>query len=130
MNSGKITGLIAGFILMGAGAGLLALNLESGWIETSSFLGALIGAGIATIAVTILNIRRRSRGMVADERDYRIAEKAGHRFFQIIFPLTGLVLAAVSIVENDLPAQAVLGPLFAVMGMSYVVLYYWYRRKM
>lgn len=130
MDSRETATLIAGLILIGLGSGVLVL--EPSWISSvSGAVGALVGAGIAAIVVTLLNIRRRrSRGMVADERYYRIAEKAGHRFFQIIFSLTGFVLAAVSIIENDLPAQAVLGPIFAVMGASYVGLYYWYRRKM
>lgn len=130
MDSREVATLVAGLILVGLGAGVFVL--EPGWISSvSGAVGALVGAGVAAMVVTLLNVRRRkSQGMVADERDYRIAEKAGYRFFQVVFPLTGFMLAVVSIVENDLSAQTVLGPVFAVMGVSWVVFYYWYRRKM
>lgn len=130
MNLREVVILIAGLILIGLGVGVFVL--EPHWISSvSGAVGALVGAGIAAMVVTLLNIeKKKSKGVVADERDYRIAEKAGYRFFQIIFPLTGFVLAVITVIENNLSAQAVLGTIFAVMGVSYVGLYYWYRSKM
>ncbi len=63
-----------------------------------------------------------------DERDYRISEKASLRTFQIIFIVQGFLYATLAILGIQLPAQPVVGALFAITGISYAGIFQWYKR--
>ncbi|MCQ1535768.1 DUF2178 domain-containing protein [Methanosarcina sp. KYL-1] len=102
------------------------------WVSSVSGAAAgLIVAGVALILIALWKYKIRKSGEIKeDERDYRIAEKASFKTFQIIFILQGVLYATLGILNIQLPAQPVVGALFAITGISYAGIFQWYRRKM
>lgn len=121
---------IAGIILLTSGIATYLTNPN--WISsTTGATGTLIGAGITALIITIWNTwQKTKKEVITDERDYKISEKASYKTFQISFTLTGLIFASISITKYQPPAQTVLGLIFALMGLSYILLFYHYRKKM
>ncbi|WP_209619425.1 DUF2178 domain-containing protein [Methanolobus bombayensis] len=130
MKAQEIISLIFGTVLFTMGTYVMVY--EPAWV--SSIYGAaagLIGAGIALVAITLWNYMNRKSGIIKeDERDYRIAEKASFRTFQIIFIIQGFLLAVLGIINIQLPAQPVVATLFAITGISYMGFFQWYRKQM
>ena len=108
------------------------------WIYNPSWVSGvygatvgLIGAGVALILIALWKYKIRISGEVReDERDYRIAEKASFKTFQIIFIVQGFLYATLGILDIQLPAQPVVGVLFAITGISYAGIFWLYRRNM
>ena len=122
--------LIAGVLLFVGGA--LVLAIEPDWAVSPAGAGAaLIAAGL-TIAITTVSRRRRVRRgeFVADERIESLNEKAGNRAFQATFALEGVLFAALSVTAFDPPVTTVLGGLFVVTALTYLVASSYYRRLM
>lgn len=130
MKAQEIASFTIGILLATIGIYIWAYNPS--WV--SSVHGAavgLIGAGVALILIALWKYKIRISGEVKeDERDYRIAEKASFRTFQIIFIVQGFLYATLGILDIQLPAQPVIGALFAITGFSYMGFFYWYRRNM
>jgi uncharacterized membrane protein len=126
----EIISILFGIVLVISG--VYVLVYEPDWVTSvSGAMGGLIGAGVALILITFWQYRSRVSGELReDERDYRIAEKASFRTFQVTFILQGFLFAVLGIFTIQLPAQPVVGLLFAITGVSYVVFFYWYRNKM
>lgn len=130
MKSQEIVPLILGIFLISAG--IYILFNEPIWVSSVyASMAALIGAGVALILITLQKYRIRKSGEIKeDERDHRIAEKASFRTFQIIFIIQGVLYAILGILNIQLPAQPILGTLFAITGFSYMGFFYFYREKM
>lgn len=130
MKAQEIASFTIGIFLVTIGIYIWVYNPS--WV--SSVYGAavgLIGAGVALILIALWKYKIRISGEVKeDERDYRIAEKASLRTFQIIFIVQGFLYATLGILNIQLPAQPVIGALFAITGFSYMGFFYWYRRNM
>lgn len=126
----KAITLITGIILLSTGIGTNFMNPD--WISsTTGATGTLIGAGITALIISIWNTwQKTKKEVISDERDYRISEKASYKSFQISFTLTGFIFAGISITKYQPSAQAILGLIFALMGLSYILLFYHYRKKM
>ncbi|ADI73850.1 Protein of unknown function DUF2178, transmembrane [Methanohalobium evestigatum Z-7303] len=122
--------LIIGIVLSLIGIGFYVF--EPAWIASSVGAGgAFIGAGVAMIAIILRSLQiRKKRGVIEDERDYRIAEKASHKALTIIIILEGVLLAGIGVTESNIQAQPVVSLLFAVTMLTYVGFYYWYKRQM
>ena len=122
--------LIIGIVLSLIGIGFYVF--EPSWIVGPVGAGgAFIGAGVALILITLRSIQvRKKEGVVEDERDYRIAEKASHKTLTIIIILEGVLLAGIGVTESNIQAQPVVSLLFAVTMLTYVGFYYWYKRQM
>jgi len=115
--------LVAGIgIFLGGGA---VLALEPAWTDSPVGAGAALIAGGLALAITTIARRRRERRdeVVVDERVTAIGEKAGYRAFQVTFAVEGLLLAAVAFTTFDPPTSAVLGALFAITALGYLVGY-------
>lgn len=120
---------ILGLIL--AIAGFFVLIYEPTWIESAGVGSALIAAGITLLLITTVRIRRKKKGeIIEDEREVSIGLKAGYRAFQVSFILQGLLLATFGTTELSAPVESVIGPLFAVTGLTYLVYTYHYRKEM
>ncbi len=126
----EIISILFGIVLVISG--VYVLVYEPDWVTSvAGAMGGLIGAGVALILITLWQYRSRVSGELReDERDYRIAEKASFRTFQVIFILQGFMFAVLGIFTIQLPAQPVVGLLFAITGVSYAAFFYWYRNKM
>lgn len=122
--------LIIGIVLSLIGIGFYVF--EPHWIASPVGAGgAFIGAGVALILITLRSIQvRKKEGVVEDERDYRIAEKASHKALTIIIILEGVLLAGIGVTESNIQAQPVVSLLFAITMLTYVGFYYWYKRHM
>lgn len=130
MKTQEIASFIIGIFLVMAG--IYIQIFKPAWVsEAQGAGGGLIGGGVVLTLLTLKTYRTRKSGEIReDERDYRIAEKASFRTFQIIFILQGFLLGILGILNIQLPAQPVVGALFAVTGFSYMGFFYWYRSKM
>lgn len=130
MSKREIGVIVFGIVLIISG--ILTTFLEPEWIvSVSGTMGGLIGAGTAALLIGVWNLKKeKAREVTSDERDYKIAEKATFKVFQVMFPVTGFSFAILSFVKNDLGARPVLGILFGFMGILYTIFYYHYRRKM
>lgn len=130
MKAQEIVSIIVGIFLVTLG--IYVSVYKPTWV--SNVYGAmigLIGAGVALILIALWKYKIRKSGEVKeDERDYRIAEKASFRTFQIMFILQGFLFATLGILNIQLPAQPVVAALFAITGFSYMGFFYWYRTKM
>lgn len=130
MQTKEIGMLIIGIVLSLIGVGFYVF--EPAWIVSPVGAGgAFIGAGVALILITFRSIQvRKKEGVVEDERDYRIAEKASHKALTIIIILEGVLVAGIGVTESNIQAQTVVSLLFAVTMLTYVGFYYWYKRQM
>ncbi|MDK2825233.1 Predicted membrane protein [Methanolobus vulcani] len=130
MKNQEIILLIAGLVL--SGFGIYIKIYEPAWVSnTEDPGGGLIGAGVVLILTSLRNRHYKKKGIITeDERDYRIAEKASYRSFQIIFILQGFLFFILGISDIQLTAQSVIGVLFAASGIAYIGSFYWYRNKM
>ena len=130
MKAQEIASFTIGIFLVTIGIYIWVYNPS--WV--SSVHGAtvgLIGAGVALILIALWKYKIRISGEVReDERDYRIAEKASFKTFQIIFIVQGFLYATLGILDIQLPAQPVVGVLFAITGISYAGIFWLYRRNM
>lgn len=113
-------------------SGILVTVFEPPWIvSVDSAMGGLIGAGVAALTIGVFQLKKKkNEEIINDERDYRIAEKATFRVFQVMFPLLGFSFAVISFVENQLMARPALALLFGLMGVLYAAFFRYYRRKM
>ena len=126
----KFALVIVGVLLFISGA--IVLAIEPNWAVSPAGAGAaLIAAGL-TIAITTVGRRRRERrgDFVADERIESLNEKAGNRAFQTGFALEGVLFAVVSVTAFDPPVTTILGGLFVVTALAYLVAYGYYQRVM
>ncbi len=130
MKTQEIISLIFGIALLTTG--IYIMVYEPAWVSSVyGATGGLIGAGVALIAITLWNYKNRKSGIIKeDERDYRIAEKASFRTFQITFIIQGFLLAVLGIFNIQLQAQPVVAILFAITGISYMGFFQWYRKQM
>ena len=130
MQTKEIGMLIIGIVLALIGVGYYVF--EPDWIASPVGAGgAFIGAGVALALITFRSLRlRKKEGVVDDERDYRIAEKASHKALTIIIILEGVLVASIGVTESNIQAQPVVSLLFAVTMLTYVGFYYWYKRQM
>ncbi len=121
---------LLGLIL--AVTGFFVLIYEPSRIESASGVGsALVAAGIVLLLITTVRVRRKKKGgIIEDERELTIGLKAGYRAFQISFILQGLLLAIFGTTELSTPVESVIGPLFAVTGLIYLVYTCHYTREM
>lgn len=130
MKTQEIASITFGIFLVTLG--IYILVYEPIWVSNAygSMVG-LTGAGVALILIALWRYKTRKSGEIReDERDYRIAEKASFRTFQIIFILQGFLFAMLGILNIQLPAQPVVAVLFAITGISYAGFFQWYRSKM
>ena len=130
MKAQEIVSFTFGIFLVMIGIYIAAY--EPIWVSSVyGAMGGLIGAGIALILISLWKYKIRKSGEIKeDERDYRIAEKASFKTFQIIFIIQGSLYATLGILNIQLPAQPVVGILFAITGISYAGIFHWYKRKM
>jgi uncharacterized membrane protein len=112
--------------------GAIVIALEPAWTWNPAGAGAaLIAAGLTLIIMTVGRRRREaSDEVVVDERVTSIGEKSGYRAYQVTFILQGVIFAVVGLTTIDLPLTPVLGGLFGLTGLSYIIAYNWYRRSM
>nr|WP_269634947.1 DUF2178 domain-containing protein [Methanohalobium evestigatum] len=73
---------------------------------------------------------RKKKGVVEDERVYRIAEKASHKALTFIIILEGVLMAGIGVTKSNIQAQPVVSFLFAITMLIYAGFYYWYKRHM
>lgn len=130
MKAQEIASFTIGIFLVTIGIYIWVYNPS--WVSSvHGATGGLIVAGVALILIALWKYKIRISGEVReDERDYRIAEKASFKTFQIIFIVQGFLYATLGILDIQLPAQPVIGALFAITGFSYMAFFYWYRRNM
>jgi len=130
MKAQEIASFTIGIFLVTIGIYIWVYNPS--WVSSvQGATGGLIVAGAALILISLWKYKIRISGEVReDERDYRIAEKASLRTFQITFIVQGFLYATLGILNIQLPAQPVIGALFAITGFSYMGFFYWYRRNM
>ncbi|MFP3909945.1 MAG: DUF2178 domain-containing protein [Archaeoglobaceae archaeon] len=111
--------------------GIWVLVYEPTWVESAGAGSALIAAGVTLLLITTVRVKRKKRGeIIEDEREVSIGLKAAYRAFQVSFILMGLLMAIFGITELSAPVESVIGPLFAVTALTYLVYAYYYRREM
>ena len=119
-----------GLILFIGGAIVIAIKPVWTWNPAGAG-AALIAAGLTLIIMTVARRQREaSDEVVIDERVATIDEKSGYRAYQVSFILQGVVFAIVGLTTIDLPLTPVLGGLFGMTGLAYIIAYNWYRRSM
>jgi len=125
----EIPTLVLGVLLIIAG--LLVTIFEPNIISsTSGAMGGLIGAGVAAILIAARGLwQQKKQEITEDERDYKIAEKATFKVFQVMFPVIGFSFATLSFINWELSARPVLGVLFALMGVLYAGFNFRYKRR-
>lgn len=130
MKNQEIISLVTGIILFGIGVYIKIY--EPSWIsDVDGPSGGLIGAGVVLTLITLRNYFNEKNGVITeDERDYRIAEKASLKTFQILLILQGILFFLLSMFNIQIQAQPVVGVLFAITGVAYIIFFYWYRKEM
>lgn len=113
-------------------SGMYVTAFRPGWaVQPAGAGAALIAAGLTLVIVTIGRRRREQREeVVVDERISTIGEKSGYRAFQVLFVVQGGLFALVGLTIIDLPLFPVLGVMFGLQGLVYIVAYNWYDRSM
>ena len=91
----------------------------------------LLGLIIALVGVLVSEryMRKAKAIEINDERAQFVEGKTCTLTFKITFPIFGIVFAFMSVLSMDIPAPAVLGPLFALYAVIHVVSYHYYDRK-
>ncbi|KXA96263.1 hypothetical protein AKJ37_05675 [candidate division MSBL1 archaeon SCGC-AAA259I09] len=121
---------VVGAVLLAVGTSLIFI--KPGWITESVLSGALLfGVGVFFLVVSLSELRNIRKGKVRwDERKEEIQVRAGYRAFQAFVLIASPLFALLGITNTDVSAYAMLGPLFAVVMLTYAVCYYWYGSKM
>ena len=128
MKAREVSNYIIGALLILSGVAVTVF--EPSWIiSVSGAMGGLIGAGVALIAVNYVG-RKQRKDNRPDERDFQIAERAAYRSFQVTFPVIGFSLAFLGLTELSFRARTAVSLIFGVMGVSYGIAFFYYRRRM
>ena len=128
MKAREVSNYIIGALLILSG--FLVNVYEPSWvISVSGAMGGLVGAGLALMAVNYIGKKQRGENR-PDERDFQIAERAAYRSFQVTFPVMGFSLAFLGLTELSFRARTAVSLLFGVMGVSYGIAFFYYKRRM
>ena len=96
------------------------------------WIGLAIGfVGCLGATMYVKSVEKKYR--LGDERSHHIDEKASAFAFKISFAVTGALLAILSGLSlsnfTDIPANSVIGPLMAFMGIVYLAATHHYTKK-
>ena len=112
----------------------------TGSIAIAVTIAVALGNPIITLIAVVIGMgllylcRKRVKGVIADERNYRISEKAARITMAIYGPVVGVLSAVLLALSNSLypdlkPVAYTTAYLSSALVLLYYILYIYYERK-